>query len=342
MNRPLVVFLIICILAGSCFEEDQRVLPYPGQVSGITDSVQTNLSYFDFENGSVVRTVPVKSWQLGFECGAAGWHIVTNSGASWFIYNTGQQDPNTQMTMPQGVDHLYDVPSAFPDSTAVGDWVTGTGSHHIYTGHVYLLGYFQGGAFSKVKKVIFQSVNDTAYRFFYKEMDTGESDTMIILKNDSVNYVYFNFRQYQQVDLEPDKTSWDLAFGPYYDRATLFGMTIPYLVGGSFLNTWDTEAVIDSVNRFDDIDAGMVQDYEFRRQRDIPGYRWKGVTVDITGGGIATYAVKSNYNYIFHTAHGNYFKLRFLSYTQDGRSGFPQFEFQKLELTKGTFHHQKE
>jgi len=174
-------------------------------------------------------------------------------------------------------------------------------------------------------------VNDSSYRFFYREKDSGFSDTVVVAKNDSVNYVYYDFNHRQQVSLEPSKDEWDLQFGPYYDLATLFGVTIPYQVGGTFINTWREEAVLDSIHQFDAISLSMVPGYHFTKQRDNPGYRWKGVTVDITGGGSASYAVKSNYTYVFRTSGNQYFKLRFLSYSLDGRSGYPRFEYRTLE-----------
>jgi hypothetical protein len=233
--------------------------------------------------------------------------------------------------MPAKVDHLYDVPAAFPDSTAVGDWTTISAEGNTYTQNIYLLGHYESGKFKDIRQVVFLSVDDTSYRFSYKEEISGFSDTVRIMKNDSVGYVYFNFDSKQQVNGEPNKAIWDVAFAPYYDMATNFGVTIPYPVGGSFINAGYTEAVLDSVTSFDRIDATMIPGYEFVRQRDIPGYRWKSVTVDVSGGGSATYKVKTNYNYIFHTAEDHYYKLRFLSYTHNGLSGYPQFEYIKLE-----------
>jgi hypothetical protein len=331
MRLSLLYIILPTLLISSCFEKDERVPPYGREVTAIADSVQMYQSYFDFETGRVVKAISSHAWQLGFECGVAGWHIITNSGAGWFIYNTGQTVPDAVVNMPGSVDNLFDLPSAFPDSTAVGNWVAMAETGTTYTHNMYLLGYYHGGKFKAIKQLAFLNVNDTAYRFFYKEMESGISDTVSIVKNDTVNYVYYNFEKHQQVSLEPDKTAWDLAFGPYYDLATLFGMTIPYQVGGSFFNVWQTEAVLDSINPFDAINLDMVSGYQFTSQRDIPGYRWKGVTVDVSGGGSATYAVKTHYNYIFHTAQNNYYKLKFLSYTLDGRSGFPRFEYSKLE-----------
>jgi hypothetical protein len=331
MRRIIPSFFLIIFILSACFKEDVRLKPYDGVITVIPEPVQLNLSYFDFETGQVISSIPSHTWQLGFECTPEGWHITTNSGGNWFIYNTGQPEQTGTQSMPASIDHLYDVPSAFPDSTAVGNWTTLSPGGNTYTYNMYLLGHYENGTFRNIKQVVFLSVDDSSYRFSYKEDVSGISDTIMIIKNDTVNYVYFNFDTKQQVNIEPNKEIWDLAFGPYYDLATLFSVTIPYAVGGSFINSGFSEAVLDSVNSFDQINAGMIPGYEFRSQRDIPGYSWKNVTVDATGGGTATYMVKSNYNYIFHTAEDHYYKLKFLSYMHNGLSGYPQFEFKKLE-----------
>lgn len=331
MLRIIPSLLLIILFLSACFKEDVRLKPYNGDVTVIPEPVQLNISYFDFETGRVLSSVPTNTWQLGFECTPEGWHITTNSGGNWFIYNTGQPVLTDGSKMPASIDHLYDVPSSFPDSTAVGNWTTLSPGGNTYTHNIYLLGHYENGVFRNIKQVVFLSVDDTSYRLSYKEEATGTPDTIPIIKNDTVNYVYFNFDTKQQASIEPGKEIWDLAFCPYYDLATLFSVTIPYSVGGSYINSGFTEAVLDSVNSFDQINAGMVAGYEFTGQRDIPGYRWKSVSVDATGGGTANYQVKTNYNYIFHTAEDHYYKLRFLSYMHNGLSGYPQFEFIKLE-----------
>jgi hypothetical protein len=331
MRRTLPFVFLITLILSSCFKEDTPMKPYDGVITVIEDPVQLFQSYFDFESGRVVSTVSSDTWQLGFECTPEGWHISTNSGGNWFIYNTGQKVFTDAVKMPASVDNLYDVPSAFPDSTAVGNWTTVSPGGNTYTHDIYLIGHYENGVFRKIKQVLFLSVDDTSYNFSYKEEASGMQDTITILKNDTVNYVFFSFDTKQQVNIEPNKDKWDLVFCPYYDLATLFSVTIPYAVGGSYINEGFTEAVLDSVNSFDQINSGMIEGYEFNTQRDIPGYRWKNVTVDATGGGTATYKVKENYNYIFHTAEDHYYKLKFLSYMHNGLSGYPQFEFIKLE-----------
>jgi hypothetical protein len=331
MKQFSSIVFVILIITVSCFKEDERVTPYPNKVTTISDSVQVYQSYFDFESGRVVKSERCDAWQLGFECSTGGWHITVNSGANWFIYNTGQTALDVVQNMPGSLDHLFDIQHAFPDSTAVSDWVIQVQNSNVYSRNVYLLGKYLNGNFTNIKQLVFLEVNDTSYRFFYKEKESGITDSVSMMKTDSACFVYYSFYHRNQVNLEPDKSSYDLVFGPYYDMATLFGMTIPYQVGGVFQNTWQTEAVLDSTNSYAEIGVATLPNYNFVRKRDIPGYRWKGVTVDITGGGIATYAVKTHYNYVIHTAQDNYFKLRFLSYTLNGKSGFPQFEFRKLE-----------
>ena len=306
--------VIIPFLVYACFEKDRRVEPYPGIVYTINDSIQLYQSYFDLESGETIKSYRADEWQLGFECGMNGWHIIVNSGAYWFIYTKG----------------LYDIPSAFPDSTAVGNWVNTMETGYSYTNHVYLLGRLVTNGFDEIRQIKFLSLTDSTYTFFYKENSGEYSDTVTIQKNDSVNFVYYSFPHRKQENLEPAKSSYDIVFGPYYDLATEFGVTIPYHVAGAMLNSWDTKSYLDSIHDYSAISFETMDLQSFGSQRDIPGYRWKSVSVDVSGSGTATYTVKPYYVYLFQTSQTNFFKLRFLSYTLDGKSGFPRFEYRAL------------
>lgn len=330
-KTPYLLVLVISLFAVSCFEEDNAVMPYPGDVFTIPDSIQTYQSYFDLETGQIVGSHRTDSWEIGFECGPEGWHVVVNSGAGWFAFNTGQTDIDADLQMPASLDHLYDVQSAYPDSTVVGDWVIpgASASKNTYTHHVYLLAHYLEGSFTDMQRLVFLEVNDSLYRFCYKGSSGAIADTIPIHKADSANFVYYSFRDERQVNLEPDKADYDLIFTSYYDLATKFGLTIPYPVGGAFINTWQTAAYLDSVTGYDYYSYIDIDENKLTSRRDIPGYHWKDVTVDISGGS-ATYSVKTYYTYVFKTAQSDYFKLRFLSYNLDGRSGYPRFEYRQL------------
>jgi hypothetical protein len=327
--RLFSIILVIIVLFVSCFEEDERVPPYPGIVSTIKWNIEDTASYFDLESNTIVKSDPSGLWQLGFECGPEGWHIIVNSGASWLLYNTKQTDLLSVYSFPSGFNGLYDVQSAYPDSTAAGSWLTDPSDGISSKKEVYLLGKINGINYSEVKKIIFLNVDDSSYQFFYSEEKTGVADTITISKTDTANFVYYSFNKRQQLNAEPHKSSYDLVFCPYYDLAALLGQTIPYLVRGVLLNTWETTAVIDSFDRYNNITAETLVNYEPLPKRDAIGYRWKDVIVD-QGSVSAVYTVKLNYTYLIHTSEGNIYKLRFLSYMLGDKSGYPQFEYQFL------------
>jgi hypothetical protein len=326
----IIVLIIFSQLCSSCFEKDKKVPPYPGDVLTISDNIETYQSYFDFETGKVIKTSLANAWQLGFECGATGWHILVNSGAQWLIYNTKQTSLDSFPTPPLNANWKYDIQSDYPDSTAVGNWFMKDGNVNTYPKNVYILGKYSGSGYTELKQLVFLEVNDSQYKFYYHEASPENSDTVTISKTDSVNFVYFSFPDRKQVNLEPDKSKYDIVFGPYYDLATEFGVTIPYLVRGVLLNITDTKAILDSLDTYNQIDIQTLDKLTFSNRRDEIGYRWKVVNVNVSNGS-GSYSLKGNYSYILQTAQGNNFKMHFLGYELNGNNGFPQFEYLQLK-----------
>jgi hypothetical protein len=309
------------LFLSASYNFSKRVMPYPGEITTISDSVQTYQSWFDLESGNVTVN-RVSDWDLAVESYPAGWRVRVNSGADWFIHNTQKlQFPSTDQ-MPSLLNGLYDNQQLWPDSTATGKW-----NLHNYT---YLLAKYVNGKFTDFKHLQFMSYTDSTFVFRYISGDS-ETDTVLIVKDQEANFSYYSFDKKSQVYPEPDKNAYDLVFTSYYDMPTLFGQTIPYKVGGVLLNIWNTSAVLDTVHSFEELSRELIPLVDFSDRVDVPGYNWKDVSVDITGGGSASYTVKSNFNYIIRTAQGNYFRMRFLSYTLDGRSGYPRFEFSMLQ-----------
>jgi len=318
--RYLAISALFPVLI-SCFGPDERVLPYPGEITTISDSLQTYQSWFDLETGAVTSVNPAEEWELAFESDPEGWRILVNSGAGWFISNTGFHDFPANVQMPSRLEGLYDPQQLWPDSTATGNWRAHT--------NTYLLARYDNGSFSAHKQIRFLGYSDSSYIFVFIEQEV--TDTVFIIKDKDSNFSYYSFTAKSQVYPEPPKNQYDLLFTSYYELATLFGQTIPYKVGGVLLNSRNTEAAVDSIHRYEEITISSIPLLYLRGQRDIPGYNWKNVVVDISGGGSASYSVRINYNYVIRTAQGNYFKLRFLSYMLDGRSGYPRFEFAALQ-----------
>ncbi len=319
MVMRLFTALLLVLMLISCFEPDERVLPYPGEIVTITDSVQVYQTWFDLESGLAVSVNKTDKWALAFESSEDGWKIITNSGGDWFIYNTYTTEFPVNSTLPGNLEGLFDNPASWPTSTAIGDWTIDN--------YTYVLSRYLNGSFSKAYHVRFLQFDSDSYEFIVYD---DSPDTVEITKDRANTFSYYSIEEKAQVYPEPGKENYDLIFTSYYDKPTLFGQTIPYKVGGVLLNTWNTAAVLDSVMSWENIRPDIISTLEFSSRRDIPGYNWKNVAVDISGGGSASYTVKPGYNYIISTAQGNYYKLRFLSYTLDGRSGFPRFEYSEL------------
>lgn len=327
---PIYFVFISFMTLFSCFKEDTRVSPWPGEVATIFEDIELNFSYFDLETGATIKNYPADTWQMAFECGEEGWHIQINSGDGWFLWNSQQTDIDAEITPPHGTLWAYDKQSAFPDSTAAGNWIDQNGENTTYTNDVYFLGKYISGVYSNIQRIQFNYVDRDQYRFILRNEESGLTDSVTIIKTDTCNFVYFNIFSKQQLNIEPKKEQFDLIFGPYYDLATQLGVTIPYLVRGTFLNAWETQAVLDSVTDYDQIVYETLDDYQFVNQKDVIGYRWKDITID-PGSGRATYKVKPHYTYIINTSSGNYYKLRFLSFSIDGISGYPRFEYKELK-----------
>jgi len=95
-----LLFISVSLLFLACFEPDDRVLPYPGEITTIPDSVQSFQSWFDFESGNIMAKNRSDAWELAFETDPQGWRIMVNSGAGWFIYNTGNESFSDAALMP--------------------------------------------------------------------------------------------------------------------------------------------------------------------------------------------------------------------------------------------------
>ncbi len=330
VKNTTYLFSLLSFVLVSCFEEDTPVLPWPGEVITITEDIEYYFSHFDLETGKVIASYPTESWQIGFECSKEGWHVQINSGDGWFLWNSLDTDIETNAKPPEKVLWAFDKQSAYPDSTAVGNWVIPSDEDNAYTSHVYFLGNYISGVYYDVKRLQFIFVDNTHYQFVIRDEDSGKTDSVTIMKSDTSNFVYFDIHSQQQQNKEPHNESFDIIFGPYYDLATQLGVTIPYQVRGVFLNALETSAVLDSTNSYDQISYEMLSEYVFSNQKDVIGYRWKDITID-PNTGTAAYKVKQNYNYIIHTSSGKYYKLRFLSFSIDGVSGYPQFEYKELK-----------
>jgi hypothetical protein len=329
-NNLLYIILVISAVTTSCFKDDEPIVAHFGKVTTIKNQIEQYQSYYDFETDSVSGSFSSDSWTLGFGCNENDMLISTNSGDNWFIYNTHQSDLNASVNFPENKIWNYDLQSFFPSFTAISNWGSVANSDTTFAGTVFFLGRYTGSSFSDIYRIKILKADKRRYVFCYRSENSFDpTDTITVLKVPSRNFVFFSFTDFSVKGLEPAKTAYDIVFGPYYDTVTQIGVTAPYLVRGVLLNS-NTYAAIDSLKDFGLVDSVEALKTDFSKKRNFIGYNWKDVSIDQSASS-ASYAVRSDFNYIVKTQEGNYYKFRFLSYTINGENGYPSFQIEKLK-----------
>ncbi len=329
-----VLFLIVIALLTSCFKEDEPMPAFEMQSTTIEmGQYYRYQSYFNLATNEVIRTNDRNIWDLGFECGDSSWHIVLNTSAFPLIANSGITDFD-QPIDTTGFKWRFDKSDGDPDSTAVGEWFTISGSDTLYSNHVYVLnrGYDHVGNVRGLRKVMFTHVDSVSYSFRYSDMNGDNSNEFTISKREGVYFTMFSFMDGgQQLDLEPRIDSWDLFFTQYTTLLyTNEGVPYPYLVTGVLSNYGHIELAMDSTVAYDDLDRTFAQSLTYTRNRDCIGYDWKELIGDVNSGNVH-YEIVPGRNYLVRTRQGLYFKMRFINfYSETGEKGYPSFQYDVL------------
>jgi hypothetical protein len=330
-NKLLQLLLLFPLLLASCFEEEKPYPAYEGTLTTIKNHIEYNQSFYDFEANTVVASFPSDAWSIGFSCGVHQFVVITNSGDHWFAFNSKQSDLWAEIIFPSNKRWDFDQQSYFPDSTAIDNWMSIRQTDTVFSGNVYLVGKYSGGAYSAIFRMKILEADSLHYTFCYASF-TGnfQADTVTMPKLFNKNFVYYSFTDSVMLDPEPDKSSYDIVFGPFYDIATEMGITQPYLVRGALLNFYNVKACADSLHSYTSISADDLNAFKFTSRRNTIGFGWKEVAINPSSGTVS-YIIRPEMNYLVNTVEGNYYKMRFLSYELNGETGYPSFELEELQ-----------
>ncbi|WP_190277188.1 HmuY family protein [Taibaiella lutea] len=311
-------------LLSSC-EIDEKAVPKPAVKPGVANNqvaMGNNYKYqifFDLETNKAVAQNAKKVWDLGFECGADGFHIILNSSKSMFAYNTHVTDfASLTDTVGKLGAKLWDASSGNLDSTAVGDWRT--------AGEVYIIdrGYDEDANQQGHKKVQFIQVDANTYHLKMADINGSNLVEKTITKNDDYNFIFMSLTDGATVAVEPPKDTWDIAFTQYTHVFEEESGPLPYLVTGCLLNRYKTTAIKDTLSSFSDINLQNAESATFSNAINTIGYDWKTYTG-------STYVVNKSWNYIIRNRKGLYYKMHFISFfNTSGEKGSPSFEYQQL------------
>lgn len=317
MKKALLIALIPVL--GACFKKE---IPVEKPVSGATTTQvelggnYANQIYYDLETNSVLRQNNREVWDLAFEAGDNGFHILLNESRIMAAALSNETEISA-LTSDAGLTYTWDFHTGNLDSTAIGDWQS--------LGKVYAidLGTGLSGANLGKKKLKVVSVNTTEYQIQFADLNSSTIQTFTIPKSATAGFTYFSMTGSGSLkDIEPSKETWDLVFTAY---CHVFDIHTPYSVVGVLSNRYGVKVQEVSVS-FDEMKYSDMVESAFEDRINVIGYDWK--TYNFDNG---TYVVSSNRTFIVKTVLGRYYKLRFVDYyDQNGVKGAPKFELQEL------------
>ncbi|MEO8150508.1 MAG: HmuY family protein [Bacteroidia bacterium] len=320
----LIAFAFIMIIS-SCLKDDEPVIlpEHSGDAQLSSINIGEDYSrevYYDLETKDTLGN-NFKDWDLAFECGSTGSHVWINGGKASFAAQTNSTNMVTVTDTAQ-CEWKFDASSWHPDSTAIGNWQSATGNR------VYIIdrGYEYSDP-DRFWKIIFNEVNSTSYAFSYCRLSDTNVVSKSIFKSSNHSYIFFTFdNNGTTLNLEPEKTKWDILFTRYRYIYYDFIPPLPYYVNGVLLNPYLTMAATDSVTDYNAIDYNFAKLLALSTKRDAIGFDWKYYSFSTTH-----YNVKPNFIYIIKDQKGYYYKLHFLDfYDAQGHKGVPKFEYQRL------------
>lgn len=326
MKKEISFGLILGMLCVSVIGCDKGEIPVPVRQAGdvITDQVEmgsdySEVIYYNLLTKSVVHSHLKTDWDLGFETGADGWHVILNSGKAMVVSATNKQWLK-DVSDSENAYWKNDASTGNLDSTAIGDWKSNS--------QVFLIdrGYDIDGSLIGIMKLrIEETVN--GYRIHFADVAATDSSSMEIPKNDAVNFVCVSLEGSGSIaDIEPNKEDWHLKFTQYTHVFVEDGEVIPYTVTGALLNPYQMEGLLYIETPFDSIDLELAISFMYSEAIDVIGYDWKYYDFDL-----ASYTVYPEMVYLLKNSDGIHWKLHFIDfYTQNGEKGAPMFEFQEL------------
>ena len=316
---------------------------------------QQNQVYVDLSTNTTT-SVQRDSWDLGFYSGTE-FRIVINGSIEMTVAELTTNDidnvnASTQEVLdlqPQmeignpGTDLFVDNPEGDIPGTAISEVSSTDDNNKVY---LVNLGYEVGTETPPVgsisvsgdsrgwKKIrILKNGND--YILQYADLDATTHNEVTISKQADYNFTFFSFNTETEINIEPEKTKWDLNFS----RATQilsFGPGISGAYGYSdyVLNNTKSNATVYSIDTevdtdlsYDNFTLADVIDTNFTNDQRGIGSSWRN-----GGGPGALPSLKDNVFYVVNDTDGNLYKLKFIALTNAaGERGYPEFVYSLLQ-----------
>lgn len=341
--KNILCFIFSMLILQGCLPDYEKLPPQPFSGDYLPYSIYTHQMFYSLKDTSIISYNYNDLWDIGFETGENGKHVILNSADLLEVTNLGPVDFIGTTTVPSDAQWTYDASSGNYDSLAINNWVDTSTTPYTYSHNVYVIGKKTGLDRTLIKKIKIIELTSEHYKIVLAKMQKPLPDTIIVAKNKAYNFMGLSVRQEPKVvAFEPEKDKWDILFTQYSSILyTDDGIPTPYSVRGVLLNRHKTKAAKYTINdatsdeeikkAYDNIDSTMISHLNFSGKTDIIGYEWKDVTID-EGSNSAFYKADPKMVYIIKTQYGHYYKIHFISYyNSNGEKGFPLFEYERIK-----------
>lgn len=332
----LLLVWAFCLLGFTgCFKKDEPFAP-PPLAEGFIENVASlgkdygKQAWFDLETNTFVRIADRGIWDLALDCRPQRYSIRLNSSKKMRLANTGVADwsqVQIDPTSPQVV-WRYDESTGADDSTAFGPLVEGG----LFPSPVFLvdLGLSSQGEALGYSYFQLWKWDPVSYTVICAPTPSGPYDTLVVPRNSDYNFVHLKLGEVPYLVLaEPPRATWDLVFTQYTTRVYYEGSATQfewYSVNGVLINSSGTMAARDTVHAFESIHYETALNAVYTSLWDVIGYDWKSYN-----NNLGAYTIRENFVFIIRTQENHYFRLRFISFTNNqGERGYPTFRFSKI------------
>lgn len=285
---------------------------------------------------AVLRT----QWDLGFYTGVNDFRVVLNSSSAMMAKQINKNDLTTVTeadTIGMSTDVAFsqtnpltsqlpyiDYPDGDLTRTAIAEVSANDADNK-----VYIVNRGNGVGIPAPargwKKIRVLRNNSGGYTLQHADINAATFQTIEINKTPDHFFRYASFDN-GQVEVEPEKKKWDIAW-TYFSNVANFGAgDLPYLFQDIILINRNVhvakmmEANIPfagfTATQIDNISAG-----EWNSKQNAIGADWRS-----GGGPGVSPAVRTDRYYIIKDGDANYYKLRFTALTNNGERGYPSFE----------------
>lgn len=266
--------------------------------TAVSDTVSTGAHYgqqvwYSLASGQKT-TIAADAWDIAFPTNNRSVAVRINDGGGVHLWKNPNGDQTSWASLDTtGMDswkESYNSESdwdfgAFNDngSSAQFDYGWGTydmADHHIRANAAFVIETTAGN----LKKIMIEELDavNGVYYFKYADLDGSNeiSDTLDLADFSGKNFAYFSLETGQELNLEPNKTDWDLLFTQYTAMIPAGPDTVAYPVTGVLSN------INEGIAKVENVDVNSYDDYESQTldsARNVIGYDWK--SFDMNSGG---------------------------------------------------------